>query len=249
MWWKEAAGAWSDKPVQGWGAGSFAVTHKLYRDVELPVVQPHNMPLQFLAETGIVGTLLVTGALGFLLFCAFERVRAMAAGRERDIAVALFAGAVGVARARARRLGLGHPRRDGAGADLPRRARRHAVARRAASRTSTAAPARAARCSRSPASPPACSIVSAGLPMLADQKASDAQAVSANAGAAELEDAAAEAELAARLDPTAVRPLLAAVGDRAGPRPAARRARATCSTPSTASPTARSPGSACSSWR
>ena len=95
VWWKEAAGAWSDKPVQGWGAGSFAVTHKMYRDVELPVVQPHNMPLQFLAETGIVGTLLVTGALGFLLFCALERVRAMAPGRERDIAVALFAGAVG----------------------------------------------------------------------------------------------------------------------------------------------------------
>ena len=75
VWWKEAAGAWSDKPLQGWGAGSFAVTHKMYRDTELGVVQPHNMPLQFLAETGVVGTLLVSGALGFLLFCAFERVR------------------------------------------------------------------------------------------------------------------------------------------------------------------------------
>ena len=52
-------------------------------------------------------------------------------------------------------------------------------------------------------------VVSAGLPMLADQKASDAQAVSANAGAGELQHAAAEADLAARLDPTSVRPLLA----------------------------------------
>ena len=67
VWWKEAAGAWSDKPVQGWGAGSFPVTHRMYRDAELPVQQPHNMPLQFLAETGIVGTLLVSGAIGFLL--------------------------------------------------------------------------------------------------------------------------------------------------------------------------------------
>ena len=55
VWWKEAAGAWSDKPLQGWGAGSFPVTHRMYRDTELGVLQPHNMPLQFLAETGIVG--------------------------------------------------------------------------------------------------------------------------------------------------------------------------------------------------
>ena len=34
------------------------------------------------------------GAFGFLLFAALARVRGMADGRERDIAVALFAGAV-----------------------------------------------------------------------------------------------------------------------------------------------------------
>jgi O-antigen ligase len=210
VWWKEAAGAWSDKPLQGWGAGSFAVTHKMYREVELPVVQPHNMPLQFLAETGIVGTLLVTGALGFLLFCAFERVRAMAHGRERDIAVALFAGAVGwvvhglvdwdwdipgVTIPALIFLGLlvGRPWRPRSEAALPDRA--------TGTRGALIALACVAACLL---------IVSAALPMLADQKATDAQAVSANAGAGELEDAAAEADLAARLDPTAVRPLLAA---------------------------------------
>ena len=46
--------------------------------------------------------------------------------------------------------------------------------------------------------------------MIADEKASSAQAVSANAGAGELRHAAAQADLAARLDPTAIRPLLAA---------------------------------------
>ena len=153
VWWKEAAGAWSDKPVQGWGAGSFSVTHKIYRDVELPVVQPHNMPLQFLAETGIVGALLVSGALGFLLFCALARVRAMAHGpraRHRGRAVRRRRG---LGRARARRLGLGHPGRDRAGADLPRRARRVAVA---AARGTDAGritrTARAAGCWRSSAS-------------------------------------------------------------------------------------------------
>jgi hypothetical protein len=46
--------------------------------------------------------------------------------------------------------------------------------------------------------------------MLADSKASAALAVSNDAGEAELEHAAAQADLAARLDPTAVRALLAA---------------------------------------
>ena len=112
-------------------------------------------------------------------------------------------------RARARGLGLGHPRRDGSHADLPRRARGHAVARRAASRTSTAATGtRAAllalRLRRRRAA--------RRLGRAADDRRPEgelAQAVSANAGAAELEDAAAEADLAARLDPTAIRPLLA----------------------------------------
>ncbi len=209
VWWKEAAGAWSDKPVQGWGAGSFAVTHKMYRDVELPVVQPHNMPLQFLAETGIAGTLLVTGALGLLLFCALQRVRTMATGRERDIAVALFAGAVGWVVH-----GLVDWDWDIPGVTVPaliflgvlvgtpwRAGSEPHVHRGTGTRGALLALACVAACLL---------IVSAGLPMLADQKASDAQAVTANAGAAELEDAAAEADLAARLDPTAIRPLLAA---------------------------------------
>ncbi|MGH2841578.1 MAG: O-antigen ligase family protein, partial [Solirubrobacteraceae bacterium] len=94
VWWEEAAGAWSERPLHGWGAGSFPVTHKLFRQEELGVVQPHNMPLQFLAETGLIGALLVLGGLGVLLFTALDRVRAMGPGRQRDIAVALFAGAV-----------------------------------------------------------------------------------------------------------------------------------------------------------
>ncbi|HEV2775609.1 MAG TPA: O-antigen ligase family protein, partial [Solirubrobacteraceae bacterium] len=210
VWWKEAAGAWSDKPVQGWGAGSFPVTHKMYRDVELGVVQPHNMPLQFLAETGIVGTLLVSGALGFLLFCAFERVRSMAAGRERDIAVALFAGAVAwVAH------GLVDWDWDIPGVTIPALIFLGVLAGTPWRPHSEAPPHHRAVGTRGALVALACVaagllVVSAGLPMLADKKASDAQAVSTNAGAGELEDAAAEADLAARLDPTAVRPLFAA---------------------------------------
>ena len=224
VWWKEAAGAWSDKPIQGWGAGSFPVTHRMYRDVELPVQQPHNMPLQFLAETGIVGTLLVSGALGFLLIFALGRIRAMAAGRERDLAVALFAGVVawivhglvdwdwdipGVTVPALLFLGLlaATPWRPRSGPPIFDRA------------TGTRGALLGLACVVA-----GLIVVSAGLPMLADQKASDAQAVSADAGAGELQHAAAEADLASRLDPTAVRPLLAVGGDRRGPRAPARRA-------------------------
>ncbi len=210
VWWKEAAGAWSDKPMQGWGAGSFAVTHKMYRDVELPVVQPHDMPLQFLAETGIVGTLLVSGGLGFLLFCAFERVRAMARGRERDIAVALFAGAVGWVVH-----GLVDWDWDIPGVTIPALIFLGLLAGTPWRPRSEPLPSDGATGTRGALLVLACVaacllIVSAALPMIADQKATDAQAVSENAGAGELEDAAAEADLAARLDPTAIRPLLAA---------------------------------------
>ena len=40
VWWKEAAGAFSDRPLGGWGAGSFPVTHLLYRRNTLSVSSP-----------------------------------------------------------------------------------------------------------------------------------------------------------------------------------------------------------------
>jgi hypothetical protein len=95
-WWKEAAGAISARPVQGWGAGSFGVTHLLYRRDTLSVQQPHSVPLQFLAETGIVGALLALGCLTLLLTTAARAVR-RAGGRIRPAAVGLLAAAVAYA--------------------------------------------------------------------------------------------------------------------------------------------------------
>lgn len=74
-WWEEAAGAWSAKPLAGWGAGSFPVTHRLYRRQLLSVQQPHSVPLQWLAETGLVGLLLGGGAVLALLAAALAGVR------------------------------------------------------------------------------------------------------------------------------------------------------------------------------
>ena len=214
VWWKEAAGAWWDKPIQGWGAGSFQVTHKMYRKVELGAVQPHNMPLQFLAETGLVGALIVLGGLGFLFFTALERVRSMLPGRERDLAVALFAGASGWLVH-----GLVDWDWDIPGVTVPTLLFLGVLVARPFRATGLGlnrnVPADGADGARGVALALACIlmglvIVSSALPMIADSKASSAQAVGTKADDEELERAAAEAELAARLDPTAVRPLLSA---------------------------------------
>jgi O-antigen ligase len=97
VWWKEAAGAFSDRPLGGWGAGSFGVVHLLYRRDTLSVQQVHSVPLQFLAETGIVGATLGLGALLLLLLAGLRAVgRPAGAGPgapARSLAVALLAAA------------------------------------------------------------------------------------------------------------------------------------------------------------
>ena len=129
MWWKEAAGAIRDRPLGGWGAGSFGVVHLLYRRDALSVRQPHSVPLQWLAETGAVGALLAIGAFGLLLVSAVLATRRRASGSERLLTAALTAGAVAYAVHALVRLGLGHPRRHLARACVPRRDRR--IGRRA----------------------------------------------------------------------------------------------------------------------
>jgi O-antigen ligase len=94
VWWKEAVQAFGDRPVGGWGAGSFAVVHLLYRRNTLSVTEAHNVPLQLLAETGIVGAVLAVGAFGLLLAGGVARIRRRPLGGERLLAAALLAGAV-----------------------------------------------------------------------------------------------------------------------------------------------------------
>jgi hypothetical protein len=217
VWWKEAVGAWSDRPVGGWGAGSFPVTHKLYRRNQLSVAQPHNVPLQFLAETGLVGFLLAFGSLGLLFAAAYARVRSLAQGRERDMAVALLAAATAW---------LAHGIFDWdwdiPGVTVPALVFLAALAARPSADRDQ--PSVFRDVDREHAIPPgriaALSGVvllltvyaaSAGLPAWSDSKADGAQAaVTEDATDAELADAAAQAQVASRLDPLSARPLLAA---------------------------------------
>ena len=198
----------------------FPALHLQYRHNRLPVRQPHDAPLEFLAETGIVGAALGLAGVAALLWAAGAQVRRrMRGARERELAVALLAGgaawavhtlvdwdweipgvtvpallALGVAAARA-----GGPRRSALG--TPARARPRPVALAVAALAAWAY------------------LASALLPAVADHKADGAlRAAQPGASPATLHDAAARADLAARLDPLAVRPLFAgaAIAQRRG---------------------------------
>ncbi len=87
-WWGEAWEIFMDHPFLGVGAGSFGVAHRQVRVSDLDAVEPHNLPLQFLAETGLVGALLAGGAALAAAIAALGTLR-RAEGRERGATVAL----------------------------------------------------------------------------------------------------------------------------------------------------------------
>jgi O-Antigen ligase len=80
VWWNEALGAWSSRPLSGWGAGSFPLLHLRYRHNRLEVLQPHSVPLEWLAELGLVGALLALGALASLALAGLRHVTALTRG-------------------------------------------------------------------------------------------------------------------------------------------------------------------------
>ena len=87
-WWGEAWELFTDHPVLGVGAGSFGVAHKQVRTSDLHAAEPHNLPLQFLAETGLVGALLAGGAVLAAAVAALGAFR-RAQGPERSAIAAL----------------------------------------------------------------------------------------------------------------------------------------------------------------
>lgn len=90
IWWREAAGAFSDKRFAGWGSGSFPTIHTLYRDSRSEVRSAHSLPLQTLAEYGLVGFALLLGGL-LLLGGAALRGVIRSEGAERGARSALLA--------------------------------------------------------------------------------------------------------------------------------------------------------------
>lgn len=68
-WWQQAWHGFENAPLKGTGAGSFLVTNLRYRTTSLDqTIEPHNLPLQFLSETGIIGFLLFVGSIAWLVW-------------------------------------------------------------------------------------------------------------------------------------------------------------------------------------
>jgi hypothetical protein len=88
-WWQEAWHAFTRHPVGGTGAGTFELTNQMLRRAPIVVDEPHNVPLQFLSELGIVGFLLYLGAAVASLR-GVVRVRRDPAALALGIAVAVF---------------------------------------------------------------------------------------------------------------------------------------------------------------
>jgi hypothetical protein len=90
-WWKESWDAWRDHPVLGTGAGSFDITHRRLRVDDTFATEPHNLPLQFLTETGIVGFVLFLG-IAFAGAPALVETMRRLEGEDRLAAAALAVG-------------------------------------------------------------------------------------------------------------------------------------------------------------
>jgi tetratricopeptide (TPR) repeat protein len=90
-WWKEAWQAFEQEPLIGKGAASFELTHRLLRRDSLIVNEPHNVPLQLLSETGLVGAgFLAAAAIAALLGIAGTMRRVTTQDRDPAVALALI---------------------------------------------------------------------------------------------------------------------------------------------------------------
>jgi hypothetical protein len=75
-WWRASWRMFKDKPLEGWGAGSFGLAQQLRQaKYARPTTEPHNLALQVLGETGIVGFLLLVGAVSLAVPAVRRRVR------------------------------------------------------------------------------------------------------------------------------------------------------------------------------
>jgi O-antigen ligase/Flp pilus assembly protein TadD len=87
-WWVESWDVFKEHPVVGSGAGTFDVARRPFRRNIIVVVEPHSLPLQFLAETGLVGLVLLLGMLAAGVAACVAGVR-RTTGAERAAATAL----------------------------------------------------------------------------------------------------------------------------------------------------------------
>jgi hypothetical protein len=91
-WWTQAWTIFREHPFGGTGAGTYELARRPLREDTLGPLDPHDLGLKALSDTGIVGFLLVLGAVAAAAWVAARALR-RAAGEERTAAAALVAGA------------------------------------------------------------------------------------------------------------------------------------------------------------
>jgi O-antigen ligase/polysaccharide polymerase Wzy-like membrane protein len=87
-WWQEAWKSWHKHLAVGTGAGTFDLIHRILRVDGTVATEPHNLPLQFLTETGIIGLLLFVGLVLAGAGALVETLRRLE-GEDRLAAAAL----------------------------------------------------------------------------------------------------------------------------------------------------------------
>lgn len=92
-WWTQAWSIFRADPLRGSGAGSYELARRPLRGDTLGPIDPHNLGLKALSETGAVGFLLLFGALAAAGWAVAGTLR-RAEGRERAAVAALAAGTV-----------------------------------------------------------------------------------------------------------------------------------------------------------
>ena len=86
VWWSRAWHAFTQHPAGGSGAGSFELTNLLDRTSYVDyATEPHDLPLQFLSETGLIGFVILVVGSGSLVYAAGRRRQ----GPELALALAL----------------------------------------------------------------------------------------------------------------------------------------------------------------
>jgi O-Antigen ligase len=76
QFWSEALAAFEEQPTRGIGAGSYESWWGRYASIPLFVRNPHSLPMQQLAELGLVGALLMLGFLVAFANAALRHLRA-----------------------------------------------------------------------------------------------------------------------------------------------------------------------------
>ncbi len=90
-YWRIAVNQFRSEPVRGVGAGNYDRTYFLERRTSEDIDQPHSLPLQALAELGLVGGLALAGFIGVVLYGLGRRAWAAhrnPSGTDAGLAVA-----------------------------------------------------------------------------------------------------------------------------------------------------------------